>query len=270
MAKWWKLVALGVAFFLIALIATFPAQYAYAFVKKKIAPDAPLMLGEVQGTLWSGRAAPAMIGGQRVDSLAWTIQPWALLIGRVQAHVEFRNGDSYGDGTIGRGFTGKLYAKNLQAHIALQRMRLFAQVLPVGMEGALLLNLKEFSLDKKTLLAGDGVLAWDGAIINSPARVNLGNLRAVLTTANDTVKATFADGGGPLALDGVFEVTREGNYKFNASLAARDVNERALAQWLQVLGRPGADGKVTVTNSGSLASLSSYFEKTAASPAPGK
>jgi len=257
----WQVALLAVGLFLVFLVVTIPAPLAYGVLKKKLAPDLPLLLGSVSGTVWSGRATPALIGGQRVDSLSWSIQPLALLIGRVQAQVEFRYGDSYGKAVVARGFTGKIYAKDIEARIDLKRMRLLAQVLPLGMEGSLLLNLKTFSVDRRSILDAEGVLAWDGAVITVPTRTEFGNLRVTISTENDNVKAALADGGGALQAEGILNVTREGNYKFTGAFAARDPNQRMLVQGLQMLGRQGADGKVSINNNGALAQLSSYFEK---------
>jgi general secretion pathway protein N len=257
----WQVAVLAVVLFLVFLVVTLPAPLAYGFLKKKLAPDLPLQLGNVSGTVWSGRAMPAQIGGQRVDSLSWSIQPLALLIGRVQAQLEFRYGDSYGTAVVARGFTGKIYAKDIEARIDLKRMRLLSKLLPLGMEGALLLNMKTFSVDRRSIIEADGVLAWDGAIITVPARTEFGNLRVTLSTDSENVKAALADGGGPLQAEGLLNVTREGNYKFTGAFAARDPNQRMLVQGLQMLGRQGADGKVSIVNNGALSQLFGYFEK---------
>jgi len=257
----WQVAVLAVGLYLVFLVVTIPAPLAYGFLKNKLAPDLPLQLGSVSGTLWSGRAMPALIGGQRMDSLSWSIQPFALLIGRVQAQLEFRYGDSYGKAVVARGFTGKIYAKDIEARIDLKRMRLLSKLLPLGMEGALLLNMKTFSVDRRSIIDADGVLAWDGAIITVPTRTEFGNLRVTLSTDNENVKATLADGGGPLQAEGLLNVTREGNYKFTGAFAARDPNQRMLVQGLQMLGRQGADGKVSIANNGALSQLFGYFEK---------
>ena len=257
----WQMAALGVSLYLVFLIVTIPAPFAYGVLKKKLAPEMPLQLGGVSGTLWSGRAMPALIGGQRVDSLSWKVQPLALLIGRIQANLEFRYGDSYGKAQIARGLTGKIYAKDIEARIGLQRMRLLPLLAPLGMEGSLLLNLKEFSVDRRSIIEADGVLAWDNAVITVPTRTEFGNLRMTVTTGDDGVKATLADGGGPLQAEGLLNVTREGNYKFTGAFAARDPNQRMLVQGLQMLGRQGPDGKVNIVTNGALSQLFGYFEK---------
>ena len=257
----WQMVALAVGLYLVFLVVTIPAPLAYGVLKKKLAPAMPLQLGSVSGTLWAGRAMPALIGSQRVDSLTWTIQPLALLIGRIQADVEFRYGDSYGKAQIARGFTGKIYAKDIEARIGLKRMRLLSQLLPLGLEGSLLLNMKEFNIDRRSILDAEGMLAWDSAVITVPTRIEFGNLRLTLSTGNDGVKATLADGGGPLQTEGLLSVTREGNYKFTGVFTARDPNQRMLVQGLQMLGRQGADGKVNIATNGALSQLFSYFEK---------
>lgn len=257
----WQIAVLAVGVYLVFLIATIPAPLAYGVLKKKLAPETQLLLGNVSGTLWSGRAAPALIDGQHVDWLTWTVQPFALLIGRIQARVEFRYGGSYGKAVVARGFTGKIYAKDIEARIDLQRMRLLSKLLPLGMEGSLLVNMKEFAVDRRSVMSAEGALAWDGAVITVPSRTEFGNLRVTITTDDEGVKAALADGGGPLQAEGLFNVTREGNYKFTGAFAARDPNQRMLVQGLQMLGRQGADGKVSIAANGALAQLFGYFEK---------
>lgn len=262
----WKLIVAGVVLFMVFLVATLPARVAYALVKQKFAPEVPLVLSNIQGTVWSGRAGPALLGTQRLDSLAWDVSAAALLIGRVQAEVEFRNGDSFGSANIARGFTGRIYARDIEARIDLQRMKLFAQLLPLGMQGALLLHVSEFDLDRRSITHAVGTLAWDGAVITVPSRVEFGNLRIVLGAEGEDVKATLSDGGGPLQADGILLISRDGGYKFTGNFAVRDTSQPMLAQGLQFLGRPGPDGKVSVSNTGHLSALMPFFE----APAPAK
>jgi general secretion pathway protein N len=263
----WKIAVLGVALFLVFLVATLPAQLAYAFAKQNVARDLPLILDHVQGTVWSGRAAPVQIGGQRLDSLSWDVNALALLIGRVQAQVEFRYGDSYGKANVARGFTGKIYARDVEARIALQRMKIVSQLLPLGMQGALLLNVTRFDLDRRSILAAEGALAWDGAVITVPQRTEFGNLRVTLGAEGDSVKGTLTDGGGPLQAEGLLLIGHDGNYKFTGAFAVRDPSQTLLAQGLQFIGRPGADGKIAVANAGHLSGLMPWFEKPEAATA---
>jgi general secretion pathway protein N len=263
----WKLIVAGVVLFVVFLVATLPARVAYALVRQKLAPEAPLVLSNIQGTVWSGRAGPALLGTQRLDSLAWDLSAAALLIGRVQADVEFRNGDSFGSANVARGFTGKIYARDIEARIDLQRMKLFAQVLPLGMQGALLLHVSEFDLDRRTITNAVGTLAWDGAVITVPQRTEFGNLRVTLGAEGDSVKGTLSDGGGPLQAEGLLLIGRDGNYKFTGAFAVRDPSQTLLAQGLQFIGRPGADGKIAVVNNGHLSGLMPWFEKPEAATA---
>ncbi len=260
----WKLALLGVVMFVFFLVATLPADTAYAFIKTRYASDAPLILSNLQGTVWEGRAGPAQISGQRLDSLVWDINAWALLMGRVQARIEFRNGDSFGSANISRGLTGNIYARDIEARIDLQRMKLFSKVLPLGMQGALLLHVTDLAIDRRSITSAEGTLAWDNAVITVPSRVDLGNLRISLANDSDNVKATLSDGGGPLKAEGILTIAPDGNYRFLGAFAVRDASQPMLAQGLQFLGRPGADGKVATTNAGHLSTLMPFFEPPAA------
>jgi hypothetical protein len=68
------------------------------------------------------------------------------------------------------------------------------------------------------------------------------------------LRGQLADGGGPLAAEGVARLQPDGSYQFNGAFSARPGQPGAseLAIGLNALGRPGADGKVRVSLAGRL------------------
>ena len=72
-------------------------------------------------------------------------------------------------------------------------------------------------------------------------------------TKDEAVQGVLSDGGGPLSAEGLLTLSADGAYQFSGRFAAR--GDKDLEQALRTMGRPGADGKVAVKQSGTLASL---------------
>ena len=248
-----------IAFFYLGfLVITLPAEVAYAFVKKSVAPDAPFMLRGISGSVWSGKANIAVISGQRVNSLSWSIQPWAILLGRMQVQLDFRDGDSFGRGNVARGFGGALYLSDIDARIALEKITALAK-LPLGLQGAIGLNLGQLEIENQMITEAEGTIAWQSAAFSFPSQVNLGDLKLTLATQNNQIKADLVDGGGPLQAEGLLTIKQDGKYKFTGTFAARDKTQTTLTQSLRLLGRTGADGKIKVNKSGAITDITSMF-----------
>jgi hypothetical protein len=131
--------------------------------------------------------------------------------------------------------------------------------LPLGLQGAVGLNLAQLEIDDQMLTEAEGTIAWQSAAFSFPSQVNLGDLKLTLATQNDQIKATLVDGGGPLQAEGLLTIKQDGKYKFTGTFAARDKTQTALSQNLRLLGRSGADGKVKVNKSGAVTDFTSMF-----------
>jgi len=87
----WKLLAVGLGAYVLALLATAPATLADAGLRH--ASQGRLRIAEARGTLWSGsgaielRAAPGQAGVAK--SLAWRVVPQSLLRGQLVCDLKF-------------------------------------------------------------------------------------------------------------------------------------------------------------------------------------
>jgi general secretion pathway protein N len=255
MRKKLRYILFAVAAYLIFLLVMFPAAQAYSILKSTIGTDGSIRLSGISGTVWSGHAKAALIGGQRFDSLNWNLHPWALLLGRMQIDVGFRDGENFGRGSIARGIGGGLYLKNVEARLAIDEMPSLTKLLPIGLQGSVGMNIQTLELDDLVVTDALGTLAWQDAAVTVPQKTELGDLRVKFESDAQGVKATLADGGGPLAAEGVLLLKPDGSYQFTGAFASRDPNQRLLTQSLRLMGRPGPDGKVKVSQSGNLTDL---------------
>jgi general secretion pathway protein N len=247
----WRWVAFGLLAYVAFLVLSFPAERVYAYWKS--GAPAGFALAGITGSVWEGRADAAVIGGQRLEAVSWHLHPWALLTGRVAADWSFKVDDGFGRGEAAAGLGGGLTLNSVEAKLPIAQApgRTLAALRP---SGVLNLNLRGVEWDGTALVSAEGRMVWSGAGINVLQDLVLGDLSLDLETAGGEVKGVLADAGGPLQASGLLTLKADGSYEFTGSFAARG-NDPKLLQALRTLGRVGPDGKVQVTQKGTMASL---------------
>ena len=249
----WRWLAFGLLAYVVFLVLTFPAARVYVYWKAQDDAPAGLALAGISGSVWNGRADMAVIDGQRFQAVTWQLHPWAILTGRVAADWSLKVDDGFGRGEAAAGLGGGLTLDAVEAKLPIAQLpgRTLAALRP---SGTLNLNLRDVEWDGAALVSATGRLVWSGAGVNLIQDLALGDLALDLETTDGEVKGVLADAGGPLEATGLLTLKADGSYEFTASLAARG-NDPKLLQALRTLGRVGPDGKVQVTNKGTMASL---------------
>ncbi len=258
--KYLPYVLFGLGVYLVFLIMRFPASQAYHLVKA-IAPQAPLILKGVQGTLWSGSASEAYVAGQNLSSLQWELSPAWLLLGRVQVRVGMRQGESYFYGDVGRTLGNDFHFGDVEARLLLEDLQPLAKAIPLQLAGVVSINLQELDFEDHVISGADGIVAWQNAGMRTLQSMTFGDLRLELQNTGEGVSGRLSDSGGALLADGTLSLAATGSYQFAGAFMVRDRNQAALSQNLNFLGRAGPDGKITVSRSGNLSELGGIFAK---------
>jgi len=257
------LLVFGLLAYLVALVLSFPAERAYAhWQSSENAPDG-IALSGISGSVWSGKAALAMIQGQPLEKVEWSLRPWSLLFGQVGLNWRFQlppgnekesqGQGGYGQGSSALGLDGSVAFSTLEARLPAGMIARVAKASALRPTGSVSLNLHDVLWDGQSLRSAEGRIVWNGAGISLLKPILLGDQAIMLETGDDVVKGVLSDGGGPLSLDGLLTLDSDGQYEFSGSLAARNAPD--LERVLGSLGRPGADGRITLKRKGSLASL---------------
>ena len=252
------LLVFGLLVYLVALVISFPAARAYAHWQASAYANKAIALTGISGSVWSGKAAMAVIQGQPLENVEWTLKPWSVLFGEVGVVWRFQLPESAGKGGYGQGATalgldGSVTFSTLEARLPAAMIAGIAKAGALRPTGSVSVNLRDVVWDGQGLTSAQGRVVWSSAGISLLKPISLGDQSVTLETADGVVKGVLSDGGGPLSLDGLFTLTPDGKYNFNGSLAAR--NDRELEGALRSLGRPGADGRIKLKRSGSLARL---------------
>ena len=247
-----RLILLVGLLYLVFLLVTFPAAQAYVFIKSAAGKELPLQVSGLSGTIWSGQARSVVLSGQLIKTLSWNLHPLAILFGRLEANIDFRDGDTFGRGNVGKSLLSeKIYLSDFEANLAMEKIIAIAKF-PLDMKGSLGLNLNEFQISNGLLVEADGTIALQDAKTLFPMKMTLGNLKLDLKTENQLVIGTLVDGGGALQVDGLLTLGPDDKFKFTGNFAARDNSDPILSRNLKLLGKPGRDGKIKVNKSGSV------------------
>jgi len=249
-----KLSLVGFIAFVVFLVATLPANVAYSYWKSMRGADVPVVLKDVEGSIWSGRVGKASVMGQPFQAVTWDANAYTLLLGILELNFEFKVPDGYAKGIVGHSFFGGTYLSDIEAWLPLREVKNLFNIDALRPAGNLDIQLSTVKIDKNTIVSAKGDLAWHSAEMTLLKKLNLGDLQVTLEPSDEGIKGVLADQGGPLIADGILQLNRDNSYQFNGEFAARG-NQPDLANALRTMGRPDREGKVKVTQSGNLSAL---------------
>lgn len=243
-----SLIALGVAAFLLFAIVTLPASLLLSFFK-----DSGLTAAGVEGTVWKGRAQLVQIEGANLGTLEWDLHALALLTLRLQADVRVARTDGFAQGRVAMRSSRSIAIRNLTASLPVSTLGGLAS----GWAGTVNLKFAQMVLTEGWPSAADGTA--EILNLNSPSgRSPLSGSYKVTFPAPNTpsegevLTGALADLGGPLQISGTLELRPERVYVLQGLVAPRPDAPRNLAQQLQFLGEPDAQGRYPFSLEGSM------------------
>ena len=249
----------GVAAFLVALallVWFMPARLALPLMQPRLHG---LQFGQVEGTLWHGRAGQvSSSNGAVLGSLAWTLSRRALL-GDVQFGMDLRSPQLQLQAQVQRMSDTQEAWRDVVVHADMAMLGV--QPLLNGQpQGQLDLHIAHALLQGQWPMQADASGTWSKAAVRTTqGTVALGTLRLTLRSESGLVNATLDDdGNGPLKTAGRLSVSPLG-WDLRLSMKPRHDNP-ALLHWLRGFGAPAADGSVQVRYRGGLAQFNPATE----------
>ncbi|MEP6483477.1 MAG: type II secretion system protein N [Rudaea sp.] len=235
-----RLFALLLVLIVIAVVvaATLPASTAYRFVEDRMGA---VKLSGLTGTIWQGRASSAQVFGQELGALTWELHPQPLLQRVVAAQVSLDGGAIAATADVQRRIDGTIELNAGTFHFPASLAAPALDIPSLNLLGDIEGKLDHARLQGVLLSDASGSMRWKNAAVSGAAQAQLGDLEATFASATDgSIKGTAHDLGGPLQLDGTFNVSA-GSFDVDAHLAARD-NNAQVADALRYIGQPDADG----------------------------
>jgi len=246
MKKIWPLVVLGVVAYVVFALATLPAE----LLISRLAPA--VTAAGVQGTVWNGQAQVLQAGPTQVGSVSWKLHVLPLFAARLKADVKVTRPDGFAQTTVTAGLSGPLEFTNLTA--SLPMAALSASLAPGGWTGTINARLSQLSLVNGWPEKAEGAIEIVDLTGPASRPTNLGGYKITLppaTSAGELVGA-LADQGGPLEIAGNIRLKPDRSYLLEGVVAARPQASKSIADSLQFLGAPDAQGRRPFSLSGTM------------------
>jgi hypothetical protein len=235
----------GVLTCFIGVVGLFPARIAYQW----FAP-AEAALSGISGTVWSGRARHADVGGVYLRDLSWRIKPLGIFRGGLSYGVEGSPapGNLSADAVISIG--GLLTLRNINGTVPLQAFDRAANM--PGLQGRLTIQMDRLVLENGLPVAADGEIQVARLLAPLVHRSPIGGFRIEFFTQNSGVMASIEDTDGVVDLAGSLQVSNDRNYTFIGLVAPKATTPEKLRQQMQFLGTANERGQYELRLEGSL------------------
>lgn len=222
----------------VAVVALFPARVALDLV---LAPESGLVAEQVSGTIWTGRIGDLRQGDQYLGALDWRLHPLPLLRGQVATDLRLAGGEIGLQASLLRRSATELDITDLVADLPAAALAPVIDLQALELLGRIELRFERIELLHLWPRRLGGEAVWRDARVAGAAEARLGELVAEFETSDDgRLHGTVRDRGGPLAIDGRFEIGLRG-YEVHAELRAPP-GERSLQEALQYIGEALPDG----------------------------
>ncbi len=242
--------AFALAAYLLFVVIQLPAAQLHDLLDGD--ENLPARLYQISGTVWEGKATAVDIGVNRLEDVRWNLRPWALLLGRLEARIDFAKGKGRISALAGRTFAGSVYLRELRGKLPLSDLESFISKTPMGLSGSLDIAMTDLTFADHLIESVNGTLRIVGAGVGPPVNTSIGNFTMDLETGDEGIRGVLRDAGGPLQAEGLLLLEADGNYKFTMELSLRDPTRNDLRNALRFIGTPSADGKVSLVQTGKI------------------
>jgi Type II secretion system (T2SS), protein N len=242
-----RLVWLGIAAFVLALIIVLPARWLAGLL------PAQLRCATWSGSVWRGECAELTLQQPGTEPLQvklvrWNLQPAALLRLSVQATFEVQTAQGTGSGQLELGRGGRLTLQDLTATAVFDR-RLYSSLDP-GWTGRLDAQHLAMRVQGNQLQALSGELTLRD--FNDGKGSQFGSYHLVFPpAAAPPFLGALRDTGGPLEVKASLTIHVDRRWVLDGTIAARPAAGAALRSQLDFLGAPDASGRYPLSIEGS-------------------
>ncbi len=230
-----RLIAAGLATFIVGVVLTLPARVPYSWFSS---PD--FQLSGVSGTVWRGQAAEGSAAGIYLLDLQWSFQPLSILRGQLAYRVEANSTLGTIRSVVGMGLGGAVNLENFASTFSLQEFRDLFQL--QGFDGMLQADFESIVLENGFPTAATGSVRLLNLLAPQLSPLAIGDYRAEFTSNADGILGSVEDDGGVLDVAGTILLGLDRSYSFVGSVAALPEAPPGLTNQLRFLGSPDARG----------------------------
>lgn len=237
---WYGLVIYGFLIYILLLIILFPAKLAWQLVPDTLRKT--ISITGLEGSAWSAQADHIVINGVDLGKVEWTLNPITLITGKVGGYVKINNVLGHVSGGFSINSDQLVELNDLTGEI---NASLFDSVArPFLLTGLMKPEIITARLQQKTLLEVTGNIEWQSAMISGVQDVSLGQVLVKAIPDKTGTRLQLTNQGGMIDINGVIQVSGNGQYQTDLYVLNRDKNRKELETGLaMMLGRPDATGR---------------------------
>ena len=240
----------GIAVYVLFLLVTLPASLVSARLAKR-----GVMTSSTSGSVWHGQVTGLQVGVLNLGNAEWHLRFLPLLTGKLAADIKLVQPNGFADARVAASLSGSIVLSDVSASLPLQSI-VGSGGLPGGWTGTAQAKIAEVVLKNGWPVSAQGTL--DLVDLTGPARQpsNIGAYRIKFPAANapaDTLMGTLeALQGAALDVTGTLKFAADRSYQLDTMVAARGNAPQNLAEGMQYLGSPDAQGRRPFSVSGTL------------------
>lgn len=249
MKPYLKLLTLGLAAYLIFLVATLPANTLF----KQLSSQG-VNATAVDGSIWNGRAQGVRIGVLMLGDVAWDLKLLPLFAAQLAADVKLARPDGTANAEVTASLNGRVVVREAAADLPIEAI-VGSGGLPGGWRGRIHARLSELVLENAWPVAATGTVEVQDLTgpANQPA--NIGSYR--VTFPADAARAghligKLEDLDAVIAASGELKLSPGRAYALDILVAARPGAPDVFKQGMQYLGAPDAQGRRPFSVAGTL------------------
>jgi len=231
-----RLLTIGLVTLFLGLLIFFPARVA----NRWFLPDTVALAG-INGSVWSGSAREASVGGIYVRNLRWSMQPLALLGGAVGYAIEASPQSGSIDAKVKIGFGGQITLSELTSSLPLQILE--SPLGMPGLRGTANAQIVRLVLNDGLPTAAEGVVEIANLVVPNLYRGSVGGYRAEFFTQDSGVMASVEDTDGVIDVAGRLLLVADRNYEFIAQIAPKNNTPESVRRQMQFLGSANERGQ---------------------------
>ena len=241
----WRLVGLGAAAFVVAVIMTLPARVAWSWV----APEG-VALHNSSGSVWNGRADGVSVSGVPLGAPAWDASLLSLFTGRAAWDISLDRPDGFLNGRVAVPLTGSAVEfRDTEGALPLRAVQDLFPIRP--RDSAITLRVDRLRLEDGWPVILQGTIS----VTELPVRgieVPLGPFQADFPDAGDGPPVGILSSvGGPLDIDGRLELAADRTWLIEGTAAPGSEAPSSLSRGLNALGPADGAGRRPFSLSGS-------------------
>ena len=241
-------IAIGVGTYVLILVFTLPAVQVESYIEEQVQG---LSLSAVSGSVYHGQAGRVSYQGTDLGSARWKLLPLALLIGRVEYHVEFSAPAGPGQANAGVTFAGNAYGYDIDLNFSPDRIIYRYSPVAVNSSGAINLLVETFKMGNGFPSEFTGRAVWKSAAILAPVEMVFGDTVLDLKNIGEELVGSI-ENEGDFKISGEVAIDPEGNYRVDLLLAPEAGADRQTVLLLENTTTVQPGGKYLLRSSGQL------------------